>query len=111
MEARKVRLHYAFHKFYERMHGNESFAGTRVPSESGETESESESDSEPRMTLSERFSKLSQLSTDKRELAKPLLSPNEMDTKMKVIKDFRNPEAPKVLVASDTNANAPLNNR
>jgi Ribonuclease G/E len=77
---------------------------SKPPSESGETESESDSDSdsEPRMTLSERFAKLSQMSTDKREMAKPVLAVNEIDTKMRVVKDFRNPEAPKVYVAGDT---------
>ncbi len=55
------------------------------------------------MTLSERFSKLSQMSTDKREMARPVLSLNEIDTKMRVIKDFRNPnpDVPKVYVAKD----------
>lgn len=53
------------------------------------------------MTLSERFAKLSQLSTDKREMAKPVLAVNEIDTKMRVVKDFRNPEAPKTYVAGE----------
>lgn len=53
------------------------------------------------MTLSERFAKLSQMSTDKREMAKPVLSVNEIDTKMRVVKDFRNPEVPKVFPAGD----------
>jgi len=46
---------------------------------------------------------LSQMSTDKRELAKPVLSVNEIDTKMKVVKDFRDPQAPKVVVGSSDN--------
>jgi hypothetical protein len=46
------------------------------------------------MTLSERFAKLTQMNTvDKREFAKPVLAANEMDTKLKVVKDLRGPSA------------------
>ncbi len=41
------------------------------------------------MTLSERFAKLTQMSTDKREFAKSELSANDIDTKLKVVKDLR----------------------
>lgn len=44
------------------------------------------------MSLSERFAKLTQMHTDKREFAKPVLSINEIDTKMKVVRDLRNAE-------------------
>jgi len=44
------------------------------------------------MTLSERFAKLTQMSRDKREFAKPEISINDIDTKLKVVKDLRNPE-------------------
>ncbi|CAG7819342.1 unnamed protein product [Allacma fusca] len=66
---------------------NEKSAAGDSESESG---SSSDSDSEPRMTLSERFAKLTQMSTDKREFAKPVLAMNEIDTKLKVVKDLRN---------------------
>ena len=42
------------------------------------------------MTLSERFAKLTQMSTDKREFAKPEITASEIDTKLKVVKDLRN---------------------
>ena len=55
-----------------------------------ESESSSESEDEPRMTLSERFAKLTQMSTDKREFSKPEISASDIDTKLKVVKDLRN---------------------
>ena len=55
------------------------------------------------MTLSERFAKLSQVSTDKREMAKPVLAANEIDTKMRVVKDFSDPQAAKLVIGSEAN--------
>lgn len=55
-----------------------------------ETASTTESEDEPKMTLSERFAKLTQMSRDKREFAKPEILISDIDTKLKVVKDLRN---------------------
>lgn len=69
----------------------------REDSDSDSGSSSDSADSEPRMTLSERFAKLTQMSTDKREFAKPVIAMNEIDTKLKVVKDLRNADV-KIIV-------------